>query len=230
MIVRLVPATKQVWILSVPRDLWVTIPSGSLAGMNRINAAFNTGPDTLIQTIETDLHIPINHYVAVNFTGLQSMVTAIGGVTMDFSTPVKDAYSGLNVSQTGCQLVPGPTALELVRARHLYYMTQTTDEWKYDGLSDFSRIQRQDAFFRAAAGQAERRQVQSVHDQQLPRRGRQEPDHRRHPHPRRPDDTGRDVPRPAVGEPAHRDPADDVVHDDPAAPTCSTRPSRTPQP
>ena len=29
-------------------------------------------------------------------------------------------------------------------------MTQTTDEWKYDGLSDFSRIQRQDAFFRAA--------------------------------------------------------------------------------
>ena len=79
MIVRLVPATKQVWILSVPRDLWVTIPSGSLAGMNRINAAFNTGPDTLIQTIETDLHVPINHYVAVNFTGLQSMVTAIGG-------------------------------------------------------------------------------------------------------------------------------------------------------
>ncbi len=149
MIVRLVPATKQVWILSVPRDLWVTIPSGSLAGMNRINAAFNTGPDTLIQTIETDLHVPINHYVAVNFTGLQSMVTAIGGVTMDFSTPVKDAYSGLNVTQTGCQLVPGPTALELVRARHLYYMTQTTDEWKYDGLSDFSRIQRQDAFFRA---------------------------------------------------------------------------------
>ncbi len=149
MVVRLIPATKQVWILSVPRDLWVTIPSGATAGMNRINAAFNTGPDTLIQTIETDLHIPINHYVAVNFTGLQSMVTAIGGVTMDFSTPVKDAYSGLNVTQTGCQLVPGPTALELVRARHLYYMTAKTGRWEYDGLSDFSRIQRQDAFFRA---------------------------------------------------------------------------------
>ncbi|HEX3946314.1 MAG TPA: LCP family protein, partial [Acidimicrobiales bacterium] len=150
-VARIVPATKQVWMLSIPRDLWVTIPAGdpTVSGMNRINAAFDSGPDLLIQTIETDLHIPINHYVAVNFTGLQSMVTAIGGITMDFPTQVKDAYSGLNVTQTGCQPVQGTTALELVRARHLYYMTQTSDEWKYDGLSDFSRIQRQDAFFRA---------------------------------------------------------------------------------
>jgi len=148
-VARFVPATKEVWMLSIPRDLWVTIPAGdpTVSGMNRINAAFDSGPDLLIHTIETDLHIPINHYVAVNFTGLQSMVTAIGGVTMDFSTAVKDAYSGLDVSQTGCQNVPGATALELVRARHLYYMTN--GEWKYDGLSDFSRIQRQDAFFRA---------------------------------------------------------------------------------
>ncbi|HVX23597.1 MAG TPA: LCP family protein [Acidimicrobiales bacterium] len=148
-VARFIPATKQVWMLSIPRDLWVTIPDGdpTVSGMNRINAAFDGGPDLLIQTIQTDLHIPINHYVAVNFTGLQSMVTAIGGVSMDFSTPVKDAYSGLNVSQTGCQTVTGATALELVRARHLYYMTG--GRWKYDGLSDFSRIQRQDAFFQA---------------------------------------------------------------------------------
>ena len=148
-VARFIPATKQVWLLSIPRDLWVTIPAGdpTVSGMNRINAAFDSGPDLLIQTIETDLDIPINHYLAINFTGLQSMVTAIGGVTMDFSTPVKDAYSGLNVSQTGCQTINGATALELVRARHLYYMTD--GEWKYDGLSDFSRIQRQDAFFRA---------------------------------------------------------------------------------
>ena len=43
--------------------------------------------------------------------------------------------------------MPGTTALELVRARHLYY--QKDGEWVYDGQSDFSRIQRQDAFFRA---------------------------------------------------------------------------------
>ena len=35
-----------------------------------------------------------------------------------------------------------------MRSRHLYYMN-SNGYWEYDGLSDFSRIQRQDAFFRA---------------------------------------------------------------------------------
>jgi hypothetical protein len=51
------------------------------------------------------------------------------------------------VTQTGCQVVNGTTALQLVRSRHLYYMQN--GYWHYDGESDFSRIQRQDAFFRA---------------------------------------------------------------------------------
>ena len=76
------------------------------------------------------------------------MVNALGGVTMDFPTEVKDQYSGLDVTTTGCQVVSGTTALELVRSRHLYYMN-SEGEWEYDGQSDFSRIQRQDAFFRA---------------------------------------------------------------------------------
>jgi LCP family protein required for cell wall assembly len=147
-VARFVPATKEVSMMSIPRDLWVKIPgNGRSSGTNRINAAFNTGPDLLIQTIEKVLGIPINHYVAVNFTGFQAMVNALGGITMNFPDPVKDSYSGLDVTQTGCQQVDGATSLELVRARHLYY--QATGEWKYDGLSDFSRIQRQDAFFRA---------------------------------------------------------------------------------
>ena len=45
-------------------------------------------------------------------------------------------------------MVNGTTALELVRSRHLYYKN-ANGYWEYDGLSDFSRIQRQDAFFRA---------------------------------------------------------------------------------
>ena len=45
-------------------------------------------------------------------------------------------------------MVNGTTALQLVRSRHLYYKN-SEGEWEYDGQSDFSRIQRQDAFFRA---------------------------------------------------------------------------------
>jgi LCP family protein required for cell wall assembly len=150
MVARFVPATKSVTVLSIPRDLWVDIPANSsdISGMNRINAAYNSGPDLLVQTIETDLHIPINHYVSVDFPGFSGMVNALGGVTMDFPTEVRDSYSGLDVTTTGCQVVNGTTALELVRARHLEYKT-SDGYWEYDGLSDFSRIRRQDSFFRA---------------------------------------------------------------------------------
>ncbi len=150
MVARIDPANKTVTVLSIPRDLWVNIPGdvGGISGMNRINAAFNSGPDLLIQTIEKDLGIPINHYIEVDFPGFSGMVNALGGVTMDFPTEVKDAYSGLDVTTTGCQVVNGPTALALVRSRHLYYM-DSDGNWEYDGESDFSRIQRQDAFFRA---------------------------------------------------------------------------------
>ena len=150
MVARFDPAAKTVTVLSIPRDLWVDIPGNdsNISGMNRINAAYDSGPDLLIQTIEQDLGIPINHYMSVNFPGFSGMVNALGGVTMDFPTPVKDQYTGLNVSTVGCQAVNGTTALELVRSRHLYYKNDN-GYWEYDGLSDFSRIQRQDAFFRA---------------------------------------------------------------------------------
>jgi LCP family protein required for cell wall assembly len=150
MVARFVPATKSVTVLSIPRDLWVDIPQNSsdIEGMNRINAAFNSGPDLLIQTIESVLDIPINHYISVGFDGFSGMVNALGGVTMDFPTQVKDAYTGLDVTAPGCQVVNGTVALQLVRSRHLQYKNGN-GYWEYDGLSDFSRIQRQDSFFRA---------------------------------------------------------------------------------
>lgn len=149
MVARFDPAAKTVTVLSIPRDLWVDIPgNSSVSGMNRINAAYDSGPDLLIQIIEQVLGIPVNHYMAVNFPGFSGMVDALGGVTMDFPTAVKDQYTGLDVTTPGCQVVSGTTALELVRSRHLYYKN-SNGYWEGDGLSDFSRIQRQDAFFRA---------------------------------------------------------------------------------
>ncbi len=150
MVARFVPATKMVTVLSIPRDLWVDIPhnSGNIVGYNRINAAYNVGPDLLVQTIEKVLRIPINHYMAVGFPGFSGMVNALGGITMDFPNEVRDAYTGLNVTTLGCQVVNGTTALQLVRSRHLEYVNANGD-WNFDGLSDFSRILRQDTFFRA---------------------------------------------------------------------------------
>jgi LCP family protein required for cell wall assembly len=135
-------------LLSIPRDTYVNIPGTSdIAGPNRINAAFNSGPQLLVQTITDSFHVPVSNYVDVNFPGLINMVNAVGGVYLDFPDPVKDSNSHLGIARTGCHLVLGAQALALVRSRDLSY--EVDGYWHYDGLGDLSRIQRQDAFFRA---------------------------------------------------------------------------------
>jgi LCP family protein required for cell wall assembly len=154
-VARVVPATHEILMLSIPRDTWVDIPGDvpDISGMNRVNAAYNSGPELLVQTIEKDFGIPINHYMEVGFEGFSNIVNALGGVYLDFSTPVKDTMSGLNIKTTGCQVVLGTQALALVRSRHLEY--ETTSGWAYDGMSDWSRIRRQEAFFRAVIAQVD---------------------------------------------------------------------------
>lgn len=148
-IARVVPATKQIYLLSIPRDLYVDIPGHIpyISGENRINAAFNNGPDLLIETLKKDLGIPVEHFAEVNFAGFQQMVAAVGGIHIDFPTRVYDDYSGLHVHHPGCQLLSGAEALAYVRSRHLYYYEN--GQWLYDGMSDWSRIRRQDIFFHA---------------------------------------------------------------------------------
>lgn len=148
-VARVDPANQTVHLLSIPRDTYVKIPGNIpfVSGYNRINSAFNNGPQLLVKTIQQNFHIPISDYIDINIQGLTNMVNAIGGVYLDFRYPVYDLYSHLGISKTGCHLVFGAQAVALVRSRHLYY--KMGGVWHYDGLSDWSRIQRQDAFFRA---------------------------------------------------------------------------------
>ncbi len=142
-VMRFVTSIPEVEMLSIPRDTWV--PIAGTGGSAKVNAAFASGPNQLVQTIQEDFHIPINHVMMVNFCGFQGMVNALGGIWLDFRYPLRDQYSGLDIATTGCQLINGAQALALVRSRHLYYYANRT--WNYDGMSDWSRIRRQQAFF-----------------------------------------------------------------------------------
>jgi len=147
---RFTPSNKQVQVISIPRDTVVSLlpPDVSEFGdYNRINTAFETGASQLVKTITANFGIPINHVVEIDFAGFQDAVTAVGGVYLDFNYPAKDAYSGLNITTPGCQLLDGAQALGVARSRHYQYYED--GEWQYDGTSDFGRIQRQDAFLRA---------------------------------------------------------------------------------
>jgi LCP family protein required for cell wall assembly len=147
---RFTPSDKQVQVISIPRDTVVSLLGADVSEFgdyNRINTSFETGASQLVKTITANFGIPINHVVEIDFAGFQDAVTAVGGVYLDFNYPAKDAYSGLDVTTPGCQLLSGAQALGVARSRHYYYYED--GEWQYDGTSDFGRIQRQDAFLRA---------------------------------------------------------------------------------
>ncbi len=174
MILRVDPSKTSAQVLSLPRDLYV--PISGTDHSDRINAAFGLGQKTLIQTIEDQFGIVVNHYAEVDFVGFQRLVDAIGGVTMYFDKPMWDGNTGFYIPSVGCHTLNGTQALNFARARHLWYLadgqTSTTADptslhyatinqqlssmgWSYDGTSDLGRISRQQLLIRTAIPIAE---------------------------------------------------------------------------
>lgn len=89
------PASGQVTLISVPRDLYVYIPT---VGMDRINTAYEYGqmdnypgggPALLRATFLYNLGIRIDHLAIIDFDGFQKMVDTLGGLDV----PVYCAYT-----------------------------------------------------------------------------------------------------------------------------------------
>jgi LCP family protein required for cell wall assembly len=136
------PETKSAAMVSLPRDLWVNIPGCTAAmacvgGQQRINFAHALGgPELSERTITADFGVPIDFYARVDFRGFEDAVNAVGGVTIDVDSPVKDdeyptddyGYQRIYFAP-GPQLLDGKSALQYARSRH--------------GTSDFARANRQ---------------------------------------------------------------------------------------
>src|SRR5262245_12881895 len=133
-------------LVSFPRDLWVAIPG---MGHAKINAAFNAGPQRMIETIENDFDVPITHYLEVDFSGFRDIVNTLGTIPIYFQTPARDQMTGLDIRTAGCVQLNGDQALAFVRSR--YYESFVNGQWRTDPTSDFGRIQRQQYFLRTLA-------------------------------------------------------------------------------
>jgi LCP family protein required for cell wall assembly len=143
-------STKQVSLLSIPRDLWVHIPT---FGWSRINVAHRKGYSTgypgggielLSDTVEMNFGIPIDHWVRVDFSGFQRVVDELGGVEMTVACPVNLTYQPRGsdgseqedvILEPGVHQMDGALALRYVRTRR--------------GGSDFDRVRRQHQFLKA---------------------------------------------------------------------------------
>ncbi len=139
-------------LMSLPRDLWVEIAGTGQS--QRINTAYNDGPERLAATVSESLDIPIHHYVEVDFFGFKQIIDDLGGVEVCVGYGARDANSGLQINP-GCQVLDGVQALAFARSRS-YEQWDGTD-WVEDPRADLGRIERQQLFMRAAVDGALRK-------------------------------------------------------------------------
>jgi LCP family protein required for cell wall assembly len=144
---RVDPDNAQVQMVSFPRDL--AIPIADTGNRARINTAYGRGRQVLIDTIAENFGIDINHYVEVDFTGFQRLVSAVEGVPIYLDTAYRDPHAGLAPIGPGCVTLDGPTALEFARSRQLQFRDSDGD-WRSDPTGDLGRISRQQLFIRKA--------------------------------------------------------------------------------
>ncbi len=126
------PESKQMSLLSIPRDTRVNIPRH---GWDKINsAAVYGGPQMSMKVVSDLLGIPVKHYVLTNFSGFKDIVDALGGVTMDVERNMyhEDITDGgiyrINLKK-GVQRLDGDKALQYVRFRD--YDLGDIDRTKY---------------------------------------------------------------------------------------------------
>ena len=132
-------------VVSLPRDLWVQ--RSDTGEFGRINAAYQSGPENLIGTVQESLGLPIHRYMEVDFAGFLDLVDAVGGITVDFPNPAFDNRSGLLVLESGPVELNGDAALAFVRSRAY---TEVIDGVQVtDPTGDLGRVVRQQKFLRA---------------------------------------------------------------------------------
>lgn len=141
LLIRFNPHTDQLVVLSLPRDTrtWVR---GSLTKLNEANKY--GGPALAAQSASELLGgVGIDRYVRINVQGVEKLIDALGGVTVNVPHDLKyqDDSQHLYINlKAGEQHLNGNQALQFLRFR-------------YDQNGDIGRIQRQQMFMRALVEQ-----------------------------------------------------------------------------
>lgn len=151
MLVRLDPVLARASIMSLPRDLYVTIYREGLPvrreklASSVLVGGMELGAPTLVETVTNNFDIPIHNFVVVDFFGFEQLVDELGGVPLWFPYPVRDAGSGLLITESGCAMLDGRDSLAFVRSRKMEAFVDGL--WHRVGVwNDLERNQRQQDF------------------------------------------------------------------------------------
>ena len=118
-------------------------------GRQKINAAFNKGPQLVIDTLQQDFNVPINHYLEVNFKSFEDIVTRSVrcgcGLRIRCATSTPDSIRSR--SDRAAIRSTAQTRSAYVRSRHPEYLEN--GRWvDASGRADIDRIERQQDFIK----------------------------------------------------------------------------------
>ena len=113
-VVTINPHTQKTTLLSIPRDTYTEIVGYGTS--DKINHAYAFGGTAMsINTVQQMLDIPIDFYVMVNMAGIQEIVDAVGGITVE--SPLAFNQNGYDFVQ-GTNQLDGEAALAFARMRY----------------------------------------------------------------------------------------------------------------
>lgn len=128
LLLRIDPSNKVLTMVTIPRDTPVQIDGRTV----KINEAYNLGGAALtIQKVEELTGVKVSHVVIVHFSEFQSLIDALGGITVNVPQDISytDAITGETVTvSAGKQTLDGQHALIFARVRK-----------QYDGDQDMQR-------------------------------------------------------------------------------------------
>jgi LCP family protein required for cell wall assembly len=90
------PTTKQVTLLSIPRDLYVPIPD---YGWQRINNAYSLaeanssqGGELISQVVSNILNLPVHYWAVIDFSGFKEVIDKLDGVKVNVERSFADYH------------------------------------------------------------------------------------------------------------------------------------------
>lgn len=117
------PDTKQIFLVTIPRDSWVTLyyGDGTNSGSNRdkLTHSGNNGIACTLNTVEELMGLDIDYYVRLNFTGFEKLVDALGGIDVE-SDYAFTSYAQTHTYKKGMNHMDGYAALIFARERHAF--------------------------------------------------------------------------------------------------------------
>ena len=147
MIVSIDPSTDTIFVLSLPRDLCLGACDGH---SSRINEVYKRhGIDALKQSLHYVTGLDIDHWMLVNFHGVEAIINQLGGVRVWSNREFDERFIYLEteeeirlVLEEGWNTLNGREAVAYGRSR------------KYDAGGDFARICRQQQVVRGLREQS----------------------------------------------------------------------------